>query len=55
MVLINSNFKITVPTGSLISTAKFLKYSYKKTNTSRSIIKVIKSFFKYTIPMGWQN
>ena len=44
MVLVNSNFKITVPTGSLISTAKFLKYSYKKTNTSRSIIKVIKSF-----------
>ena len=24
MVLVNSNFKITVPTGSLISTAKFL-------------------------------
>ena len=51
MVLVNSNFKITVPTGSLISTAKFLKYSYEKTNTSSSIIKTIKSFL-YT-PYLW--
>jgi cell wall-associated NlpC family hydrolase len=44
MVLVNSNFKITVPTGSLISSAKFLKYNYKKTNASKSITKTIKSF-----------
>ena len=44
MVIVNSNFKITVPTGSLISTAKFLNCSYKKTHVSKSIKKTIKSF-----------
>ena len=44
MVLTNDDIEITIPTGSLISTAKFLKYSYKKTNGSKSIIQTIKSF-----------
>ena len=44
MVLKNDDIEITIPTGSLISSAKFLKYSYKKTNGSKSIIQTIKSF-----------
>jgi len=44
MALTNDDIEITIPTGSLISTAKFLKYSHKKTNTAKSIIKTIKSF-----------
>ena len=44
MVLVNSNFRIIIPTGSLISTAKFLKYSYKKTKPSISLKKTVKSF-----------
>ena len=44
MVLTNDDIEITIPTGSLISSAKFLKYSYKKTNGSKSIIQTIKSF-----------
>ena len=44
MLLTNDDIEITIPTGSLISSAKFLKYSYKKTNTSRSILITIKSF-----------
>ena len=44
MALTNDDIEITIPTGSLISSAKFLKYSYKKTNGSKSIIKTIKSF-----------
>ena len=30
MALTNDDIEITIPTGSLISTAKFLNYSYKK-------------------------
>ena len=44
MALTNDDIEITIPTGSLISTAKFLNYSYKKSNTAKSIIKTIKSF-----------
>ena len=44
MVLTNDDIKITIPTGSLISSAKFLRYNYKKTNASKSIKNTIKSF-----------
>ena len=44
MVLTNDDIEITIPTGSLISSAKFLKYCYRKTNGSKSIIQTIKSF-----------
>lgn len=44
MLLTNDDIEITIPTGSLISTAKFLKYSYKKIIGSKSIIQTIKSF-----------
>ena len=44
MVLTNDDIKITIPTGSLISSAKFLRYNYKKTNTSKPIKNTIKSF-----------
>ena len=44
MVLTNDDIEITIPTGSLISTAKFLKYNYKKTNASKSLQETIKSF-----------
>ena len=44
MALTNNDIEITIPTGSLISTAKFLKYSHKKTNTAKSTIKTIKTF-----------
>ena len=51
MLLTNDDIEITIPTGSLISTAKFLKYSYKKNIRSKSIKQTIKSFL-YT-PYLW--
>ena len=44
MVLTNDDIEITIPTGSLISSAKFLKYNYKTTNASKSLQETIKSF-----------
>ena len=44
IVLTNDDIEITIPTGSLISSAKFLKYNYKKTNASKSLQETIKSF-----------
>ena len=44
MVLRNDDIEITIPTGSLISSAKFLKYNYKTTNAPKSLKETIKSF-----------
>ena len=44
VVLENSNGEIIVPTGSLISSAKFLNYSYTTNNLSKSLNETIMSF-----------
>ena len=44
VVLENSNGEIIVPTGSLISSAKFLNYSYTTDNLSKSLNETIMSF-----------
>ena len=43
-ILEKNDCKIIVPTGSLISSANFLNYSYKTNNISKSILETIKSF-----------